>query len=698
MAIIDDLIQQIEDDSLRKRIVDEIHRIQKRRKFGIMFEEHLPECTPLFNLPILPGTTIAKKKGEIKEIYNVRSVVENTVDCINRTDSTHHTFKLNEVVRVAEFGEPIYPHLILKDTVKRSPDTNIWNLLIESENYHALQLLGYLYEGKVDCIYIDPPFNTGATKWKYNNNIVDENDLYRHSKWLSMIKKRLVIAKKLLNPKNSALIIAIDENESNHLGCLLEDLFPEASSIQMITAAISAKGVVQTGRFSRVEEYVYFVLFGEATIAQKNINMLSDDVKKESQREIDWIGLRRREPSSKRQSRPHQFYPIFVNEITGMIHSIGDDIPPEIDRGTIIPPENCIAIWPLNKDGDERLWGLTPDILRNNWTKGYVKVKWDSKKKQGTVYYLPKGTIDDIESGIAKIDGHMPDGSVIAYYTEEGTIPPKKMWNLKSHNAETYGTKIVSNLLPGRTFPYPKSIYYVKDCIEFVTKNKKDAIIVDFFAGSGTTLHSVNLLNKEDGGHRRCIMITNNEVSPEEEEMLTNKGLNPGDAEWDARGIANYITWPRTVCSINGSDINGNQLSGDYLNGYSLSEGFESNCAFFKLGFLDKDSISLGKQLGELLPLLWIKSGAFGDLPKSTEYRLPGMSIMPENKFAILLDESQYSVFCKELEEFDSIQTIFIVTNSDSGYKDMVTRFKHLNTFQLYRDYIDNFKINTSRR
>ena len=153
--------------------------------------------------------------------------------------------------------EPIYPYLKPIETVCNATDSELWHTLIEADNYHALQLLEYLYAGKTDCIYIDPPYNTGAKDWKYNNDYVDEADIYRHSKWLSMMQKRLKIAKKLLNPNKSVLIITIDEKEYLHLGSLLEEMFPEAN-IQMVTSIISAKGVVRPRQFSRVEEHVFF--------------------------------------------------------------------------------------------------------------------------------------------------------------------------------------------------------------------------------------------------------------------------------------------------------------------------------------------------------------------------------------------------------------------------------------------------------
>jgi Adenine specific DNA methylase Mod len=142
--------------------------------------------------------------------------------------------------------------------VENAPDSNLWHTIIEADNYHALQLLEYLYPKKVDCIYIDPPYNTGARDWKYNNDYVDSSDNWRHSKWLSMMQRRLKIAKRILNPDTGVLIVTIDEHEVHHLRTLLEELFPEAY-IQMVTIVINPKGVTQ-GRFSRVEEYAIFAL------------------------------------------------------------------------------------------------------------------------------------------------------------------------------------------------------------------------------------------------------------------------------------------------------------------------------------------------------------------------------------------------------------------------------------------------------
>ena len=637
------------------------------------------------------------KTGQVSDIYIVRTIDGDKVICEHKIDHAQVEFALDELVAIAEFGEPIYPYLKPIDMVCNAPDSDLWHTLIEADNYHALQLLEYLYAGKVDCIYIDPPYNTGARDWKYNNDYVDGTDAYRHSKWLSFMEKRLRMAKKLLNPKDSVLIVTIDEKEYLHLGCLLEEIFTEAR-IQMITTVISAKGVVRTGQFSRVEEYIYILELGNSSVQPGIYNMLDDEIKKEPDRSIEWLGFRRRAPQAKRNSRPNQFYPVFVSNSDGRIISIGDVVKHGVDRNSIPVPEGCTALWPLSKDGDERLWSLVPEQARINFEKGYLRVNnWNSEKRTGTVYYLPSGTIDDIENGKAEIVGYNADGSVEAKYHSEGTTPPKRVWNMKTHNAETYGTNIL-NAIIGKRFDYPKSLYAVHDSLRFYVERKKDALIIDFFSGSGTTLHAVNLLNAEDGGHRRCIMVTNNEVSEAEAKVLMKQGIKPSDEEWEKLGIARYVTWPRTVCSIEGHDVNGNPLKGNYLgSNIPMADGFKTNAAYFKLGFLDKASIRIGRQFREMLPILWMKAGCFGPCPVLVDQKVPEYMVLPENRMAILNDNSCFKRFAEEVGNALEIETVYLVTDSDADYRSMSKGLNVKQTYQLYRDYLDNFRINSRR-
>ena len=155
MAILDELVTQIENPDLRARIAAEVEKLAKQKKFGLVFEEHLPECTPLWDIPIKKGGKVALKTGQVSDFYTVLKIEDGIATCLNKDKSATAEFKVEELVSVAEFGEPIYPYLKPIDTVCNAPDSDLWHTLIEADNYHALQLLEYLYAGKVDCIYIE---------------------------------------------------------------------------------------------------------------------------------------------------------------------------------------------------------------------------------------------------------------------------------------------------------------------------------------------------------------------------------------------------------------------------------------------------------------------------------------------------------------------------------------------------------------
>ena len=821
MAAINDLIDQIENPELRLRIQQEVAKMSKQKKFGLVFEDHVPENIPLYELPIRRGLRVAKRDGDIRDNYQVLSVKDGIAECEHLDDEhVRVSFPVEDLIAVAQFGEPIYPCLKPMDSVCNAPDSELWHTLIQADNYHALQLLVYLYGGKVDCIYIDPPYNTGARDWKYNNNYVDGNDSYRHSKWLSMMEKRLLLAKKLLNPNGSVLIVTIDEKEYTHLGCILEQLFPEAG-IQMVTSVISGKGVSRNGQFSRVEEYIFFITIGDMPVLQLEKTMLNDDtegISLQKNNAIDFLGFRRRNKGNFRTSRPHQFYPVIVDNESGQIVEIGDAITPDINRCDVNIPEGKTALWPLDPSGAEKIWSLVPESARILLKKGCLKVvNWNKEKRHGSVKYLASGMVEDIDNGIITIDKRDIYGNIISgHYTnaEDDTLRPRRVWVDKLHNASSFGTLVLKKVIGEKRFDFPKSLYAVHDSLRFFLANTPNALILDFFAGSGTTLHAVNLLNAEDGGCRQCIMVTNNEVGEAKEQALMAQGIMPGDEEWEKWGIARYVNWPRTKCSIIGIDINGRQIEGDYstyrtepkacerkiyqlnfftdapslkqkkalvtlinkqktiklptmsedaafllaedddscnasilfdvtaiddwkdaLEGHDeitdfyiitqkdslfrqikteiselmgpieesvpvtmpMKDGFKANAVYFKLGFLDKTSVALGRQFKELLPILWMKAGARGECPTIEGEELPKMLVCEKNHFAVLIDENAYPQFEKKMNETDGIDVVYIITDSDSGYKEMAQGLHVETTYQLYRDYLDNFRINNVR-
>lgn len=642
MAAINDLIAQIEDEGLRLRIEAEVKRLLEHKKFGLVFEDHLPE-----------GLT----EG------------------------------------------PVYPCLQMIGQVAHAEDQTLWHTLIEADNYYALQLLAYLYPGKVDCIYIDPPYNTGARDWKYNNDYVDSSDHYRHSKWLSMMKRRLALAKKLLNPKDSVLIVTIDEKEYLHLGCLLEEMFPEAR-MQMVSVAIHAAGVARA-EFSRTDEYYFFIFFGCAT--PKSISLgdewKADGVKRQDN--VRWESLLRSGNNGLRVDRPNLFYPIFFNKKTHEFAGVGEPLPLNISAVDYLAPDGLVAVWPRASDESEARWRISASKLRE--LKKIGAFDWGEYKGEKThLKYLKPGELEKIEKGDYQVLGYKDNGAMIISAKDyKPKWIPGTQWHVPTHQAGgAGGSGMIKHIFGSARFTYPKSLYAVHDAIRFFVADKPDALIVDFFAGSGTTLHAVNLLNAADGGRRRCIMVTNNEVSDSEAKALRKQGLQPGDAEWERLGIARYVCWPRTVCSIEGHDVNGEPLRGEYLgtDHRAMKDGFEANCIFFRLAFLDKAQVALGRQFRELLPLLWMKAGAIGPCPTLAEGPdVPPMLILPGNAFAVLTDARRFSEFVSMVECEDAIRMVYLVVDSDSMYRDMSRHFPKRQTCQLYRDYLDNFRINQTR-
>ena len=691
MALLQDLIRQIDDQTLRQRIMAEVTKLSKQKKFGLVFEEHLPECTPLYDVEIRKESKVALKAGQVSDIYIVRSIDGDKAICEHKTDHAKAEFALNDLVAVAEFGEPIYPYLKPIDTVCNAPDSGLWHTLVEADNYHALQLLEYLYAGKVDCIYIDPPYNTGARDWKYNNDYVDGSDAYRHSKWLSFMEKRLKLAKKLLNPKDSVLIVTIDEKEYLHLGCLLEEMFPN-STITMATDVINPRaGVARPNSFTRSQEYVFFIQLG-------NSKVVSGVIEDSSKKNPIWFSLMRTGSNSARSDRPNLFYPVWVTT-EGHLFSVGENIPFNCNVKSVLPPqEGLIGIWPLRPDGRENTWQLGRETLQKAFDEGTAKINKHADKL--TINYLRNAEKERIKRGEIIVEGREESGALKLRHNNEigRTKAPDSVWQKASHDAGIYGSSLISAIFLERRFSFPKSLYATIDSLRYVVSNKPNALIVDFFAGSGTTLHAVNLLNAEDGGRRRCIMVTNNEVSDAEAKALTKQGRRPGDEEWEKLGIARYVTWPRTVCSIEGHDVKGNPLKGNYLGSdIPMSDGFKANAAYFKLGFLDKAAVRIGRQFREMLPVLWMKAGCFGPCPQLKGQKIPAYMVLPENRMAILNDNSLFARFAEEVRNAPEIATVYLVTDSDADYRSMARGLDGKQTYQLYRDYLDNFRINSAR-
>lgn len=535
MSRLTDLIAQAKakDAALGAELEREFKVLSSRRSFGLNFERHRPESVELPGRSIRKGdkVRILPPRGETKKgdqrLWKVLTIRRENgqrladLATIYETEAAQASVATDDLIVVAEFKDYIYPGLVSTGKVERGGDKP-FHTVINGENFHALEALTYTHRGRIDLIYIDPPYNSGAKDWKYNNDYVESEDLYRHSKWLAMMERRLLVAKELLNPANSVLIVAIDDKEYARLGLLLEQVFPDARQ-EMITSVINPRGKYRLGEFARCEEYLYFLAFGSAKVLGE------PDEDFGSGSAISWRTLRRSDLSSARGTKKGgtgQFFPIYVDE-SGQIAKIGEPLPHSVDRASVQQLEGCTAVFPVRDDGTEMNWGLTAPSLGDLLKKGFVRVgsSTPNKPQQFEISYLTSGRIKDIESGKAVVVGENADGSVRAEYVQSKIKMPVSTWNRPSHNAEIYGTDLLKSLVGERAFPFPKSLHAVEDCMRLYLADKPRATVLDFFAGSGTTAHAVMRLNRQDEGRRQCISITNNEVAADEQVKRRKEGL-----------------------------------------------------------------------------------------------------------------------------------------------------------------------------
>lgn len=702
MARIDDLITQITDKNLRQKMESALADMKRRQRFGLVFEEHVPETSVLLQFPVTPGATVQRRSDhDGSNLYRVRSVSANKVNIDPEKGGPTESVAIKDVMVVKRFGDPIFPALTSVGVVKHGPKNNPYHAVINGENFHTLQLFVYLFEDRLDCIYIDPPYNTGAKDWKYNNHYVDSKDAWRHSKWLSFMEKRLRLARRLLKP-DGVLIVTIDEHEVNHLGMLLEKLFPDAYR-QMVTIVINPKGVTQ-GRFSRVDEYAFFCFFGGASTIGRGDDLLTpgmdeEDTIDENGEEIRrprWKGLLRSGTNARRQDRKKMFYPVLVDLKRGAVLGAGDYLPFEEQPNFNKKINGLMPVWPVRKDGSLGNWGVGPTTLRRLISKGYVALgEYDSKRKTWALSYLSKEPQEQIQSGVLEVMKFDETKNVVdVQYTETASRRMKTVWHRSRHDAGVGGTDVIRDFLGGRAFSFPKSVYAVYDCLASVLRDKKDALIMDFFAGSGTTLHATALLNASDNGTRQCILVTNNEVEAETAAKLYKKNIHRGDPTYAENGIFERVTRPRCEALITGKRNDGTPVPGEHVNGRPYSQGFEENVEFFRVDYLDADDVDLGNQFCAILPSLWLSAGGLG--ARDPVAKESGFIMPDQSKFAVLFDEAAFRKLRKALEKRADVTHVWIVTDSEDAFAEMRAALPQRTIVSmLYRDYLRNFRINT---
>ena len=538
-----------------------------------------------------PNYTNWNKEDLIKEVEALKK--QKTFGLVWERDKTKEVFDYylnwDGTQNKETFGEEEGKFPVLQEVKTKSIDNQDpkYNIMIEGDNYHALAVLNFTHNKAIDVIYIDPPYNTGARNWKYNNDYVDKEDAYRHSKWLNFMEKRLKIAKNLLK-KDGVLICAIDENELWRLGCLLEEVFFDYE-VHLVTIVHNPRGV-QGKNFSYTNEFAFFVVpRGQKVIGNRK---LRED-------EIYWSNLRNWGGESLRTDARNCFYPIIVkgDKIVGFGDVPKNDFHPKAQTEK---KGDLYHIYPIDIQGVERKWRYARQSVES--IKDFLKVR---KSK------------DRIEIEIGK---------------DFGTV--RTVWQDAKYDASEYGTKLVNALVPNGNFDFPKSVYAVFDCIYPIISERKNAVVLDYFAGSGTTGHATMMLNKQDGGNRKFILCTNNE----------NK-------------ISEEVCYPRIKAVIKGNEK------------YQDITGIKDNFKYFKTDFVDSAPTDQNKKkiVDKSTEMLCIKENAFKPIIDKKGYKVFKNS---DIHLGIIFDDEQIDKFVKEAKSIKGKFHVYVFSFDDSVPKE----------------------------
>lgn len=446
------------------------------------------------------------------------------------------------------------------------------HILIEGDNLEALIALTYTHENKIDVIYIDPPYNTGNKDFVYNDSFVDSEDSYRHSKWLSFMARRLRIAKRLLSDRG-VIFISIDDNEQANLKLLCDEIFGANNCVGLIPTVMNLKGNQAEYGFAGTHEYTIVYTKDKSVCVLGNLLASDEEIDSWEEDEIGYFKkgatLKRTGTDAPRTSRPYGYFPILIRDVDLSVSSITEDEYKQIYN-------------PKDKTFDD-------DYIN------YLSVKYN---KAGFYLVLPivNGQKCSWRWGFNTVRTNFNEiivtrvGTDFSLYKKQrpelGDLPSKKPKSIlyKAQYSSGNGTAQLKELSLSAGFNNPKPIDLIADLLRI--GNCKLSTVLDFFAGSGTTLHAVMQLNAEDGGKRQCILCTNNE-----------------------NGICENVTYERNKRVIQGYT----KPNGEYVEGLH-----DNNLRYYRTDFVSRERTQRNRRelMDKSTDLLCIKECLYTELPK----------------------------------------------------------------------------------
>lgn len=658
--VLDQLISRIDDETLRARLAQEVDLLRGSRRFGLVFDRHLPESIRLPDHPIRKGIRVALRDESSTETWTVDRFTDRTreVAVLSGEGGQRH---ISELIVVREFGEPIYPGLRSVERIENGPPDAPWHVVINGENFHALQALRSTHREAVDLIYIDPPYNTGNDGWIYNDRYVDQNDRAKSSKWLSFVERRLLIARDLLKP-TGVIIVAIGDDEHHRLRMLLDQVFgPE----NFISDIVWQGGRKNDSRYvSNGADYMLVYARNESALSD-----LETRWREPRKAHAEMLAAARDcwEKSGSSPEKATELMKAWIKALPAGHDAKANNRFYDFDDKTGRVFRKKDISWPGG--GGPRYDVLHPE------TRKPVRVP-----SRGWVY-----------ADAAKMEAEIENGNILfgpdhtfhinrkLYLAEADSMAPESVFFSK----RTTVSKRMQDILGDKRFPFPKDHEVLMRWIRTVAP--ADAVILDFFGGSGTTVESVMELNMRDGGSRQAILVTNNEVGAKEAKRLRQSGQHPGDPEWEARGVFEYVCRPRISTVVTGKRRDGSMYSG----------GLSANVEMFDLTYLDPGMVRRGHEYTSVAPLMWLEGGARG--PRINEVPDKGWALT--ETYGILFDIDVLSALSDAVTHAATTgvppTVVFIITDSDAEYQQATERLPvGIETVQLYEDYLSNYTIN----